>query len=481
MKFEEFNYDDISSSSPGARSFDDISSDSSKKGKPKKKGGFKNWWKKLKAWQKVSLTTMTSLLLVMCIIVGYFVVMFVRYNEDTDFTKNPKDLGVSGVIDKNIVNVALFGIDTRDLTSFKGLSDSIMILSINKETKKIKVVSVMRDSLVPIENNGKTTYGKINSAYSKGGPELAVKTLNQIFGLDISEYATVNFYGMADIIDAVGGIEATITPEEISSAGGINACTAEQCAYMGLKAKDYRIEKPGLQQLNGVQAVAYARIRKAVSVFGTNNDFGRTDRQRYVMEQLFSKATLLSKARYVSLANALIPCSQSSLSVDQILSLATGVLLKSPTFEQSRIPLEDYLMPSKSVPGAGSCVYFDLDYAKDVLHAFIYEDILPVDYMEANGIRKNNWYKGATSSPGNNNTSQGGASSDSSSSQPSSSSDTSGSDTSTSSDTSSGTSSGSSSDTSGGTGESKPNPEENPGAGVGNEGTGHQGAPVATQ
>lgn len=75
-------------------------------------------------------------------------------------------------------------------------------------------MSVMRDTLVPITYNGKTTYAKINSAYSKGGPELAIKTLNTIFKLDISEYATVNFYGMSDIIEAVGGIDVELAKGE---------------------------------------------------------------------------------------------------------------------------------------------------------------------------------------------------------------------------------------------------------------------------
>ena len=363
----------------------------------KKKRGFAGWWRGLAKWQKGTLITCVSLVLVFAVALGILRIMFdYNYNE---ISSNPEDLGFENVIDEKIVNVALFGIDTRTIDSFKGLSDSIMILSINTETKEIKVISVMRDSLVPITYNGKTKYAKINSAYSRGGPELAIKTLNTVFGLDISEYATVNFFGMADIIDAVGGIDVNLTEGEINVYGyengtrvnwGINGLIAEQCSRMGLDSEDYLIEEPGLQHMNGVQAVAYARIRHAENADGVNDDFGRTDRQRYVMEQLFNKATTLGKSQYVKLAKALIPCSETSLSYSEIMGLAFDVLLKSPTFEQARIPDYKYLMQNSSY------VYYDLEFASKLIHAFIYDDIHPDDYIEQYGVEKNDWYASVT-------------------------------------------------------------------------------------
>ena len=206
---------------------------------------------------------------------------------------------------------------------------------------------------------------------------------------------------MADIIDAVGGIDVELAEGELDVYGkengrqvnwGINGMISEQCGYMGLDKSKYLIKKAGLQHLNGVQAVAYARIRHAANIEGTNDDFGRTDRQRYVMEQLFNKAVTLNKSQYVSLAKALIPCSETSLSYSQIIGLAFNILLSSPTFEQSRVPLTEYQMASKSISGAGSCLYYDLDYAAKIIKAFIYDDITPEDYMETNGIEKNDWY-----------------------------------------------------------------------------------------
>lgn len=406
----EFISDDIYSSTEDVeQNYEDIVSDSSLKGRhflKKKRGNrFTKWWGRRQKWQKAVMISATSLALVLAIAVGVFFKVF-DYNYN-NITGDPENLGFESVIDKKITNVALFGIDSRQVDSFKGLSDSIMILSLNSETKKVKVISVMRDSLVPITYNGKTVYGKINSAYSKGGPELAIKTLNTIFGLDISEYATVNFYGMADIIDAVGGIDVELAEGELDVYGyengakvnwGINGMIAEQCGYMGIDPSKYYVKKAGKQHLNGVQAVAYARIRHAANIEGTNDDFGRTDRQRYVMEQLFNKAVTLNTAQYISLAKSLIPCSETSLSYSQIMSLAVNILLASPTFEQSRVPLDEYRMESKSIRGYGSCLYYDLDYAGKIIRAFIYNDITPEDYMEINGVEKNDWYASRYSS-----------------------------------------------------------------------------------
>ncbi|MBQ3816844.1 MAG: LCP family protein [Clostridia bacterium] len=400
--------------------FEDIISDSRymRKGKKryrKKKHGIvgffqkigykiSDWWYNLSRNSKRAIISLSSVVVVIALLFGIFRIVF-DYNYN-NIGKNPDDLGFKNIIDSKIVNVALFGIDSRDPKSFTGLSDSIMIMSINTETKVIKLVSVMRDSLVPIEKNGKRTYGKINSAYKSGGPQLAVKTLNTIFGLDISEYATVNFYGMSDIIDAVGGIDATITkPELVTPMYGINGMISEQCEYLGVDPKPYFLTQIGTQHLNGIQAVAYARIRHAANADGVNDDYGRTDRQRYVMEQLFNKALTLNNKNYVKLAKALIPCSETSLSYSEIMGLAMDVLLKSPKFEQTRIPLVEYQMSSKNLSGIGSCVYYDLDYAAKILHAFIYNNISPEDYMAQNGIEKNDWYSGGNSGKGNGNTS----------------------------------------------------------------------------
>lgn len=365
--------------------------------------GISEWWQKLKKWQKITYSTIASIVAVILVLVIVFFSYF-GYNYNS-ITGNPDDLGFANVIDKKVVNVALFGLDTRDTKSFKGNSDSIMVLSINTETKTVKIVSIMRDSLVCIDRDGKKSYNKINSAYASGGPELAIKTINQNFGLDISEYATVNFFGMAEIIDAVGGIDAELTTQEVSTnhTDGLNGLIKRHCDKLDIDPEPYYIKTAGKHHLNGIQAVAYSRIRKFVNIWGTNNDFGRTDRQRYVMEQLFNKALTLPKSKYVKLVKALIPYTETSLSYSEIMGLAVNVLLHSPTFEQTRMPLSEYQMKAPSIPRVGSCVYYDLEFAKNLLHAFFYENITPEAYVEANGIDKNDWYaqiRGSSGSSG---------------------------------------------------------------------------------
>ncbi len=385
----------------GDQEFEDIVSDTSKKEEEKFVGIYsatakptsKRYAKhkrKSKKKLKIALIACICFLLTLCVVFGVVLTVFdYNYNNITD---EPVDLGFEEIKDKRVINVALFGLDTRNTNSFSGNSDSIMILSLNTQTKKVKIISIMRDSFVPIVKDGKTTYSKINSAYASGGPELAIRTLNQTFGLDISEYATVNFYGMVDIIDAVGGIDAELTSaEEKRSDYLLNDCIDKICESMGLNSKNYHITTPGKHHLNGVQAVAYSRIRYAANIWGTNNDYGRTDRQRYVMEQLFNKALTIEKSQYMKLAKSLVPCTETSLSYSEIISLAFSILLHSPSFEQTRVPQNEFLMPQPST-NAGSVVYYDIEFAEKLIHAFIYDDISPEDYIAENGIQKNNWY-----------------------------------------------------------------------------------------
>ena len=303
-----------------------------------------------------------------------------------------KLLGIS-----DVKNIALFGVDARNEDTFTGQTDSIMILSINKSTKKIKIFSVMRDTFVPMEYEGKDYFGKINSAYAKG-PEHAVKTLNEVFDLDIEDYATVNFSGMVEFVDAVGGITATITEDELTWKGNdrpnLNNCMDEICKEKGLDPSDYYISQAGEQTLNGVQAVAYARVRHCKSVWGTNNDYGRTDRQRHVMQELFNKAKNMKKSKYTALIKALLPCTETSLSAGDILDLAVEVLLDSPTFEEYRLPPSEYqkemLMTAPS--GYGSVIYYDIDYMAKLVNAVIYDDMTIDEFVEENPIETNDWY-----------------------------------------------------------------------------------------
>lgn len=346
--------------------------------------------KRRKNKKKKIIISVTAVVLVIALLVAAFFIKF-RYNYNKKFPTNHDDLGITEVIDKDIINIALFGLDTRKVGYFKGLSDSIMILSINTKTDTVKMISVMRDSLVPIEGQ-KSKAAKINSAYGTGGPTLAVKTLNQLFGLDIDDYITVNFFGMEDIIDAVGGIEIPVSDAEMEYY--LNQCIREQSDAAGVKPE--YVEHAGTQILNGRQAVAWARIRKVANVWGHTDDFGRTERQRYVMQQLFESAKGLKKSKYVNLAEALIPCTETSLDYKEIMSLALLMTKGDIKMESARVP-SDKMIINADYRGAGSsAVYYNIEDAKNLIHAVIYDNMTVEQYEETNTYTKADWYGGSS-------------------------------------------------------------------------------------
>ena len=310
-----------------------------------------------------------------------------QYNQ-TKISQDDEDLGIVEMdVPEGITSIALFGIDARN-DSFRGLSDSIMIVTVDAVHNDIKLVSILRDSLVRIDGYG---YQKINAAYSFGGPELAIKTLNQTFNLNIRNYATVDFVSMADIIDMVGGIEAELTNAEVRNA---NTHIASMHEERGTEL-DY-IEESGLQTLNGIQAVAYARIRMAATVNGTLNDTGRTERQRLVMYQLLEKALNMEVSEYPALIRSLMSCVETSLTYGDIFDLAGILTSEGLTFKQAHVPSYDILITDNlNVQGVGSCQYYNLEYAAGMLNAFIYEDVDFEEYMALNGVDRTPWFTGA--------------------------------------------------------------------------------------
>lgn len=268
-------------------------------------------------------------------------------------------LGISDAIDKkygnqNIINFALFGIDTRDEESMEGLSDSIIIVSVNRGTGAVKMISILRDSLVPISGHGKQ---KITHAYSYGGPELAINTINQNFHMNIQDYATVNFAKMADIIDTLGGIDLEITPFEWEYTNGIGQSTYGRKNYEDLPA-------PGQVHMTGKQAVSFARIR-------SDSDVNRAERQRKVLNLLVEKVKSTSILKYPSLIKQLLGYVETSMTYDEILGFAPMVT-KNITIEQTAMPDEEL---DNAKGGGDPWVWrYDLDDAADRIHRFIYEN-----------------------------------------------------------------------------------------------------------
>ncbi len=238
------------------------------------------------------------------------------------------NLGINGDLDNqynDIKNIALFGVDS---TENSGRSDSIMILTINNKDNKLKITSLMRDSYVSIDGHGKD---KLNHAYAFGGPELAVRTINENFDLNISDFITVNFSFLPKVIDAVGGVEIDVDGEELKFINDyINDLNFKN------KTNYATINKTGLQHLNGTQAMAYCRIR-----YTSGGDYKRSDRHREVLENLIKKSTSISALKYPELLSELLPMLKTSLSSGEIMNYGLQSVKLVNSLEQDRYPKDE--------------------------------------------------------------------------------------------------------------------------------------------
>lgn len=242
---------------------------------------------------------------------------------------------------RNVINIVLLGIDAKNVDGLQR-SDSIIVMSIDKDNKKIKATSFMRDMYLEIPGYGGDL---INSAYTRSGPTLTIKTINYNFGLDVRDFVAVDFSGLEKIIDKVGGITINVKPYEV-----------QYC----------NVSKAGVQTLNGKQALAYSRIRHS-----GNGDYERTSRQRAVINALFKKVKSKGMASLVDTVNSLLPYVQTSLSNWQIVEFATEVInYNIDNIEQFRVPVDGYFEKKtmQNTPG----LVPDLEVNKQKLHEFIY-------------------------------------------------------------------------------------------------------------
>ncbi|RHT24760.1 LytR family transcriptional regulator [Clostridium sp. AM33-3] len=209
--------------------------------------------------------------------------------------------------------IAVFGVDSRDGNLGKGaLSDVEMLASINKKTGEIRLVSVFRDSYLHISEK-ENDYDKINEAYFLGGHEQAVKALERNLNLHIDDYATFNWKAVVDAINVLGGVDIEISDKEFAY---INSFITETVNSTGVGS--YQLEHSGMNHLDGVQAVAYARLRLM------DTDFNRTERQRKVLGQAMEKAKNSKFKTLRTLVGAVYPQISTSIGVDDVLALAKG-------------------------------------------------------------------------------------------------------------------------------------------------------------
>lgn len=280
----------------------------------------KNQKKKKRTGLKVFLGILFTLLILVGAGFLYVSTYLLGDLTTTSITKNKEELGISSntVTVEGVTNIALFGVDSRSTDGpMTGNSDAIMVLTLDSVHNKVKLTSIMRDARVYMGDYTSYDggYNKITEAYGLGGPEASIRVINQNYGLDIEDYVTVNFSGMAQIVDAFGGVDIEITDGEISELNGnlaeLDAIYGGMTPYTG---------SAGMAHLDGNQAVAYGRIRNI------GDDNGRVERQQNVLSALLANAGSISALEYPNLVRQLAPLCETSLGMDKMLSFAQFAL-----------------------------------------------------------------------------------------------------------------------------------------------------------
>lgn len=247
---------------------------------------------------------------------------------------DPNDIkNVSGAvvppisIDGKSVNILLLGVDTRNPSSFVGRTDSMMVVNINTDKKTVKLVSIMRDTLVAVPGHD---LNRINTVFEFDGPQATMDIIKKYYGIKIDYYAVVNFWAIADVIDTMGGVQINVAKDEVAQ---LNKNVDESNKY-STGAGSPHIAKSGMQELNGTQAVAYMRIRHV-----GNADFQRTDRQRTVMESLAKSDRSLLEV--LGIVNKLPNYVRTNANELQMASIAKAVYdFRTTPIEQLRLPVD---------------------------------------------------------------------------------------------------------------------------------------------
>ncbi|MBQ7137561.1 MAG: LCP family protein [Clostridia bacterium] len=314
-------------------------------------------------------------------------------DEERDDTVDPDDLYLNKNLPDNVINILLVGIDgrTEDMDSKNSTQhgDVQIIVSLNKETGSIKLTSVMRDLYVEIP--GYKSKQRANVAYSRGGGELAMATINKLLELNIQHYVAINFYGLASIIDSLGGLDIELTKSEATAINNYINKNLKKGGYDN-QDKDYKRipleKKAGVQHLDGIQAVMYARLRSV------DNDFKRTERQRHLLDLMLKKVLDdgIKLSEVYKLVRACLPYAKTDMSIWDMGGLAWDVLTSGmlkklgqggSLMEEFRIPMGDGNEATwkYSNENGASVVVFRTTKRRqeniEALHNFIYGEYIP--------------------------------------------------------------------------------------------------------
>ena len=278
--------------------------------------------RKKSLWKKILLLSVIEILTLVMIVCAGYVVRYMNIKPEVQFNiKNVKNQNIDVTKQEQMQGywtISVFGVDSRDGGVGRGANADVqLIVCIDRATGAVKLASVFRDTYLNLAAGSR--FAKINEAYADGGPEQAVAALNKNLDLDIEHYATFNWRAVADVITMLGGVDIDITEKEFKYMNAyIHETSIESKVNVKNPAAEY-IKKPGMQHLDGVQAVAYARLRYM------DDDFTRTKRQREVISQVLDKAKKADLATLTNVIDTVLPQIAFNVDVGDILELAKGV------------------------------------------------------------------------------------------------------------------------------------------------------------
>jgi len=287
--------------------------------------------KKKKGKSKIKRAFLIFFVFMLVVVGGIVTAFWLRFNY-YGLDREDLAIGDNEFHSRYVRNIAIFGVDPDRRGSFTGLSDTIMMITLDYYNEEIKITSFMRDSIVRIDREGRdSVFTRQNHAYSYGGAQLAIQTMNRNYDLDIQDFMAINFDGFERVINRLGGITIDVQPNELAELNRVIDMTNREVG--GTQAR--RVQRAGEQTLTGRQALAYSRIRRI------GGDSGRTDRNRIVMEQIITQLSQLNHAQLVALAYEFMPYVQTSFSIGQIVDTVSDFnTFRNAPISQFRYPVE---------------------------------------------------------------------------------------------------------------------------------------------
>ena len=336
---QEIRYDDIN----------EVYGDLGEEEKPKKK-------------KKKRHPVRNAIIIILCIALGIGGFGYKKIDNLLSSFKGDEELSNNAYVNEtdlaqfpDQINVLLIGVDARE-NEEASRSDTMMLVTLDKKNKQIKLTSFLRDSYVEIA--GTNSWNKLNAAYFRGGVQTLSDTLELNFKVDIQYYAIVDFEIFQTIVDEIGGIRVDVTERE-----------SYYTYHSGSVNVPVRIEAGEDVLLNGEQALWYSRIRYL------DSDFKRTERQRKVISAIVDKASTMSLTKLYSLAEAIVPLVKTNMSTNRILSLGITAfknkMYQYPIVQQS-IPA-DGTWSDKNIAGVGASLVMNMEENQEILHSFLSE------------------------------------------------------------------------------------------------------------